>query len=128
VNHGHNNSHPGCGGIDRDTREGREMKNTPWGVSQHEEELAPGIVSHGTAGHGGIHLDLKRRQAIRWEKNWLGTSEWWEEDCDWSIPYYFFRDDIRKHGKAYKFEQNLEAAIKTIKGYAPEFAKREGLI
>lgn len=103
-------------------------KSTPWGISQYETVLAPGITSHGTAGHGGIHLDLKRRQAIHYEKNWLGTSEWWEEDCDWAIPYYFFREEIRQHGQAFKFEANLDAAIKAIKTHAPEFAQREGLI
>jgi len=102
-------------------------KSTPWGQADGAAELAPGIISYSTPSHGGIWLSAKRREALNYDNNWLKTSEWWEEDCDWAIPYYFFREAIRQQGTAYKFEENLEAAIRTIKGYAPEFAKREGL-
>ena len=99
-------------------------KSTPWGEAQQAEELAAGIISYSTSSHGGIWLSAERRKALDYDKNWLGSGEWWEEDCDWSIPYYFFREDIKAHSTAFNFDGNLQAAINTIKSYAPEFAQR----
>jgi len=96
-------------------------KQTPWGMADLAEELAPGIISYSTPSHGGIWLSAERRKALPKVKNFLGTTEWWEEDCDWAIPYVFFAEDIRQHGKAYKFEENLEAAKSIAERYHPEF-------
>lgn len=60
---------------------------TPWGPIQHASEIAPGIVSVGTAGHGGIHLSAERKRKLL--RDWpalAGCSEgghgtWYEEDC-----------------------------------------------
>lgn len=102
-------------------------KHTPWGQSDGESELADGIVSVSTPGHGGIWLSPERQKQLNWSKNFLKNPTWWEEDSDWAIPYYFFRDDIGAAGKAYEFEKNLVIAIDTIKRHHPEFAKRENL-
>jgi hypothetical protein len=109
-------------------------KSTPWGEAQQAEELAAGIISYSTASHGGIWLSSARQKELNYHKNWLGTEEWWEEDCDWAIPFYYFREDILQHivtteskEKEY-FDRNLEAAINTIKNYAPEFAAHCKLI
>jgi hypothetical protein len=99
-------------------------KFTPWGQADGQEELAPGIISYSTASHGGIWLSAERRKALNYDKNWLKTAEWWEEDCDWAVPYYFFAADILAHGKAYKFESNLKAAIETVRRFHPEFLER----
>jgi hypothetical protein len=96
-------------------------KQTPWGPSQGEEILAEGIISYSTAGHGGIWLSPERRKALPPAKNFLGSKEWWEEDCDWAVPYLFFSADIKAYGRAYEFEMNLEAARKTVEAYHPEF-------
>ena len=96
-------------------------KNTPWGEVQGAEELAPGIISYSTASHGGIWLSAERQKKLNYDKNFLKTAEWWEEDCDWAIPYFFFAAIIFAHGKAYKFDENLKAAINTIKRCHPEF-------
>jgi len=109
-------------------------KSTPWGETQQAEELAPGIISYSTASHGGIWLSAKRRESLNYEKNWLNTGEWWEEDCDWAIPFYYFREDILQHivtteskEQAY-FDRNIESAKSTIINYHPEYAKKIGLI
>lgn len=100
-------------------------KNTPWGPAQYTEELAHGIISISTASHGGIWLSEDRRMQIgQYDDNWLHTAEWWEEDCDWCVPYVWFQADIRKHGKAYKFEENLETARNFLKRFHPHFAAR----
>jgi len=85
-------------------------KKTPWGMSDYEEVLAEGIISYGTPSHGGIWLSKARQDQIGQKSQFLGTAEWWEEDCDWCIPYVFFIEDIRKYGKAYKIESNFEYA------------------
>jgi len=99
------------------------MESTPWGQAQHEEILADGIISCSTASHGGIWLDAKRRAKLKFysKNNYLKSSTWWEEDCDWAIPYVFFANDIREYGSAYKFKENLAAAHAIIKHHHPDF-------
>ena len=66
------------------------MKNfaTPWGPSQQSREIAPGIVSHSTAGHGGLHLSEERwyefRKQLPTQTTWAGA-RWFEEDLDWAL-------------------------------------------
>ena len=62
------------------------MTWTPWGRSQHQEFVAPGVVSHETAGHGGLHLSPERWRELPPEvrENFLNT-HWAEEDCEESI-------------------------------------------
>jgi hypothetical protein len=59
---------------------------------------------------------------MHYSDNWLHTDEWWEEDCDWAVPYLFFADEIRTAGKVYHFEENLKQAEMTVKKYHPGFA------
>jgi hypothetical protein len=104
-------------------------KYTPWGAVQQATELAPGIIAYSTASHGGIWLSTARRQALGYANTWIAGGEWFEEDCDWAVPYLYFADDIRAHGKVDgHFERNLGFARDTIKHNHPEFAKRIGLI
>ena len=98
-----------------------QRKSTPWGQSQGSVELAEGIVSYHTSSHGGIWLSKKRQKQLAYSDNFLKNPAWWEEDCDWAVPYVFFAEDIRKHGNAYKFDENLTAALKTIEHYHPDF-------
>jgi len=97
------------------------MKSTPWGPSQHEEILADGIIFYSTASHGGIWLSAKRQKQLNYSDNWLKSPTWWEEDCDWAIPFAFFADDIRKHGTANRLDESLRAARETIKHVHPNF-------
>jgi len=101
-------------------------KSTPWGEAQDAEEMAPGIISYSTASHGGIWIDKKHQKQL--EKytinNWLESSQWWEEDCDWVIPYLVFSFEIQEHGKAYKFIENLATAHSIAKSQHPEFYKQ----
>lgn len=94
---------------------------TPWGQSDSKEKLAEGIVSYSTPSHGGIQLSTERQaQLPAGIKNFLNSLEWWEEDCDWVVPYILFKDDIQKQGTAYKFSENLESAYIIAKRYHPE--------
>ena len=95
--------------------------NTPWGFSDGKEVLAEGIVSYSTPSHGGICLSSERQaQLPKGLDNFLHDLEWWEEDCDWVVPYIVFKNDIEKHGTAYKFIENLSTAYAIAKRYHPE--------
>ena len=85
------------------------------------KEEAPGIIFYGTPSHGGYWLSPERRLQLNWNQNWLSSAEWWGEDCDWAIPYLFFATDIKAHGPAYHFEENLEIAKRIAKTHHPEF-------
>ena len=95
--------------------------NTPWGQSDNQTKLAEGIVEYSTPSHGGIWLSAKRQAQLPAKMdNFLHDLMWWEEDCDWVVPYILFKDDISKYGMAYKFIENLSVAYITAKRYHPE--------
>jgi hypothetical protein len=96
-------------------------KETPWGPAQTSELLADGIISYSTSSHGGIWLSPERRKQLPYAKNWLGGKEWWEEDCDWAVPYLFFSKEIRAYNTGYNIEENIIAARKTVESFHPEF-------
>jgi hypothetical protein len=96
------------------------MKNTPWGIAEDETELAKGIIIYSTARHGGIWLSPERQEELGYNNNWLNTSEWWEEDFDWAVPYAFFCEAIWKQGKANNFKENLDTALMIVKTQHPD--------
>jgi len=94
--------------------------NTPWGFSQSQETLAEGVVSYSTSSHGGIWLSDERvKQLPAGLDNFLHDLRWWEEDCDWSVPYTYFAHEIEQYGRAYKFAENLAVARETAKRFYP---------
>jgi hypothetical protein len=56
---------------------------SPWGAIQDKRELAPGIWSVSTAGHGGIKLSRERNAGV--PKYMRREGGWYEEDCEWAI-------------------------------------------
>jgi len=95
--------------------------NTPWGESNRVTALAQGILDVSTPSHGGIHLSPERiSQLPQGIKNFVNDLRWWEEDCDWAVPYIVFKDDIQREGKAYKFIENLSSAYIIAQKYHPE--------
>lgn len=100
--------------------------STPWGTSQTSTELARGIRVYSTASHGGIHLSTSKQKMVPDNiKNFLDSKEWWEEDCDWAVPYVLFAEDIKLTGKDKYFEEHLKAAKETLRQYHPEMMERE---
>ena len=92
---------------------------SPWGHVQGSEVLADGIVSVYTAGHGGIKLSAARQKqlllkGVKSKSNFLKSDQWWEEDCDWAIPFYHFADDIKPNMPKEQFDFTLKAAKKSI--------------
>lgn len=93
-------------------------KRTPWGDVQQQHKIAEGITVCYTASHGGIILSedkAKKLGHIRY-MNFLKSAKYWEEDCDWAIPFFFFSDEIKRFGffSESGFEEMIGSAVKTI--------------
>ncbi len=96
------------------------MKYTPWGQSDSEVKLADGIISYSTPSHGGIWLSAQRQKQLPENiDNFTHDIRWWEEDCDWCVPYILFKDDIEAYGEAYHFTANLNLAYVTARRFHP---------
>lgn len=87
---------------------------TPWGAADSVTLLAsmkvngkvvPLMWGVSTAGHGGIRLSEEGQAVLREcvydaaAGNFLGSLQWWEEDCDWAVPVYVFWPLIAKPGE-----------------------------
>lgn len=85
--------------------------STPWGPAQTVEELKPGIWHVTTASHGGIVISDGRLGTLPPEARQTKYSQngWFEEDCDWAIPVWFFRGEFK--------EADVQAAKEMIQGY-----------
>ena len=82
---------------------------TPWGQSDTQREVAPGITSHSTASHGGYHLDRQRQARV--EKRFpafrtFAGGPWYEEDQDWAVVALAFPE----HFDAYHLRHALLTA------------------
>ena len=85
--------------------------STPWGRAQTAEQLAPGLVSVTTAGHGGIWVAPDRRAALGSRK------AWYEEDCEWAKVAKVYPDD---------FEARVAQYVgPTLEHYYPNWAPPE---
>lgn len=97
---------------------------TPWGISDSQTEIADGIIEVSTPSHGGIWLSTERQAELKGKfpniDNFTHDLRWWEEDCDWVVPYIVFKDEIQKFGKAYKFIENLSSAYIIAQKHHPE--------
>ena len=93
--------------------------NTPWGKAQYVTEIIPNqIVFVGTAGHGGVKLSRKLNAMIPADVRAKGG--WYEEDCDWAIPFVVLRNLIAETPEA----KNLDNAISTLKNWHPTLYER----
>jgi hypothetical protein len=63
--------------------------SSPWGPIQTVTDLGPDAVAVTTASHGGISVSLKALARIPEPLRQTAYSGdgWYEEDCDWCIPY-----------------------------------------
>ncbi|WLA44038.1 hypothetical protein QNJ95_22445 [Bradyrhizobium elkanii] len=95
-------------------------KSSPWGAIQDKRELAPGIWSVSTAGHGGIKLSRERNAAV--PKYMRAEAGWYEEDCQWSIAAMIhpiaFQRIIKIEGKPDRSEYDI--AVETFRHWHPD--------
>lgn len=99
-------------------------KSSPWGAIQDKRELAPGIWSVSTAGHGGIKLSRERNAAV--PDYMRAEGGWYEEDCQWSIAAMIhpiaFQRTVKIEGRPDKSE--YEYALDSFRGWYPDQYER----
>ena len=84
-------------------------KISPWGKIQYRRFYGEGIMSVGTAGHGGFFVDKSLRQTM---PEYFQTKDgWYEEDCEWAIVAVCFPERFP--------EDVVESANKTLKTWYP---------
>lgn len=95
--------------------------DTPWWQAQSADEIGPGIVRYSTASHGGYFLNKAANAKVppslkKSSFRGQGLSGWYEEDCDWAIVVYSFKD--------YFDAEHYAAAIKSLEQFHSEAWKR----
>lgn len=95
--------------------------STPWGVSQSVTQIARGIRSVSTAGHGGVLLSPTKNLLIpEYMRIDAGA---YEEDCEWCIPAVFFETEWRAWADSTTWTNGdfqMECAWKTFKEWFPD--------
>ena len=80
--------------------EERAPEHSPWGRVQDCRHLADGIEAVSTSTHGGIWLSEDRLEELHeilpfnLFTPFTREPQWWEEDCDWTIPAIVFAAEI----------------------------------
>lgn len=69
-----------------------EGSRTPWGEAQIATEVAPGIASVHTAGHGGYKLTPERNKLV--PAPFRSRSGWYEEDGEWKAVGVTFPEEL----------------------------------
>ena len=89
--------------------------SSPWGLIDSATPLGPDAVAVSTPSHGGIWVSLEALEAIPEPLRATAYSGggWFEEDCDWCIPYLAL-DLHRFEDGAERGAENLAAAQKTL--------------
>lgn len=102
--------------------------SSPWGPIQTVEPLGPDVVSVTTASHGGLRVSFtalaRLPEAIR--QTAYSEGGWFEEDCDWALPYLALGLDAHERDAA-RGARMREAAIRTVQRYHPHHAALLGV-
>jgi hypothetical protein len=102
--------------------------SSPWGPIQTVESLGPDVVSVTTASHGGLRVSLtalaRLPEAIR--ETAFSSNGWFEEDCDWALPYLALGLDAFEPDAARGAELH-QAAVRTVQKYHPQHAALLGV-
>ena len=86
----------------------KEGSQSPWGTIDGVTDILPGMWFVSTPSHGGIKLSPERQKQIP-ESLRLGKravpyvpdtgKSWYEEDCEWAIPYCVFEKELKEQGR-----------------------------
>ena len=102
--------------------------SSPWGLIQTVESLGPDAVSVTTASHGGLRISrtawARLPEAIR--ETAYSQGGWFEEDCDWALPYLVLGLDAYEQDAARAAELH-QAAVRTVQRYHPQHAALLGV-
>lgn len=89
---------------------------SPWGAIQTVTPLGPDVVAVTTASHGGLRVSpaaLARMPEPLRQTAYSGGG-WFEEDCDWALPYLVLGLHVFEADAA-KGETVREAAVRTVR-------------
>lgn len=101
-------------------------RDTPWGWSDSEEILIPGVMTfYGTPSHGGIYVEPEWNEQIPQDIRDAavyggGNDGWYEEDCEWVLPHLYFWKMLQKQNPKKATADRLEAYLWTCKTYYPQ--------
>lgn len=88
-----------------------EGSRTPWGSAQYVTKYGDGIVSVGTAGHGGVKLSPERNRGVPVELR--NSNGWYEEDCEAAIALYTYPEEFAKGTRTPQMvKQDAERSVK----------------
>lgn len=102
--------------------------SSPWGPAQTVEALGPDAASVTTASHGGLRLSataLARLPETICETA-HSSGGWFEEDCDWALPYLALGLDQFEVDAARAAEMH-QAAVRTVQRWHPQHAALLGV-
>jgi hypothetical protein len=102
--------------------------SSPWGPVQTVEALGPDVVSVTTASHGGLRLSpsalTRLPEALR--ETGHSAKGWFEEDCDWALPYLALGLDAFE-ADAVRGAEMHQAAVLTVQRWHPQHAALLGV-
>ena len=97
--------------------------SSPWGAIQTVTALGPDAMWVTTASHGGLRMSPTALARMPESVRQTAYSEggWFEEDCDWALPYLALRLDAFE-GDAARGAKVRAAAVRTVQVYHPQHA------
>ena len=102
--------------------------SSPWGPIQTVTPLGPEVVAVTTASHGGLRVSLtalaRLPELIRETRYSQGG--WFEEDCDWALPYLALGLDAFETDAA-RGAEVWAAAVRAVQVYHPQPAALLGV-
>jgi hypothetical protein len=95
--------------------------SSPWGPIDSVTPLGPEAVEVTTASHGGLRVSLTALARIPepMRDTSFSGGGWFEEDCDWAIPYLVLGLD-RFEPTAARGAEVAEAARRTLARFHPQ--------
>jgi len=96
---------------------------SPWGAVDHVQALGPDVVAVSTPSHGGLWVSPEAMTSIpaALRATAYSSGGWFEEDCDWCIPYLALGLDRFEADPALAVE-SLAAARRTLRSCHAAFA------
>ena len=102
--------------------------SSPWGPIQTVTPLGPDAVAVTTASHGGLRLSpaalLRLPDAI--QRTAYSAEGWFEEDCDWALPYLALGLDAHEPDAA-RAAEVYAAAVRTVQRFHLQHADLLGI-
>lgn len=96
---------------------------SPWGKIDYLTTLIEGVENVSTPSHGGIKLSRKRNAAV--PEYMRREGGWYEEDCDWAIPFVVFEAELAEKGNGPSRDAiGREAHKDTLRNWRPEAYER----